>query len=448
MTLELPPLPALAEPPLEPQRLVADYLVPGEGEGRVIPGGAIDIGGDGRITALGSEVDLEPGPPVRRIGGILMPGLVNAHAHTPMTLLRSVGDGLPLQRWLTEAVWPIEGKLTAEDVHWGMALGSVEMLLAGVTTSCEMYIYEAAMVDAVRATGARLVITPGVISALVPDGDVEPRIEEITQFHRVNHEADGRISVGFAPHSIYDLTPEQCGEIAARAQAVDALYHIHLDETRAEREQIIETHGATGTRLLADHGALDGKVIAAHGVWLDADDRRLLADADAAVAHCPQSNLKLGSGIAAVPELLADGVSVALGTDGPASNDDLDLWEELRLAPLLARGSTRDPQAMGAIAALDSATRASGRALKLDDVGELAVGAVADLVRVDLDNPTFTPLQEQNLLTQLVFAGGSRHVTDVWVAGRPVVADGRIVTVDVDQVMSQCQLRCERLIAG
>lgn len=441
-------LPSPPLTPLEPQRLIADYLVPGEGDGRVIPGGAIDIGPDGRILALGSEADLGPGPSARRVGGVLMPGLVNAHAHTPMTLLRSVGDGLPLQRWLTEAVWPVEGKLTAADVHWGMALGSVEMLLAGVTTSCEMYIHEEAMVDAVKATGARLVITPGVISALAPDGDVEPRIEQISDFHRTNHDPANRINVGFAPHSIYDLTPRQCGDIAARAQEVDALYHIHLDETLAEREQIIATHGASGTKLLADSGALEGRVIAAHGVWLDADDRRILAEAGAAVAHCPQSNLKLGSGIAAVADLLADGVAVAVGTDGPASNDDLDLWEELKLAPLLARGSTGNPEALGAVTALDLATRASARALNLDDVGELTVGAIADVIRVDLDNPTFTPLREDNLLTQLVFAGGSRHVTDVWVAGRPVVVKGQIVTVDANEIMRECQVRCDRLSAA
>ena len=433
--------------PVEPVRLVADYLVPCDGTGRIIVGGALDIGPDGRIAAVGPEAELAPAATVKRVGGVLLPGLVNAHAHTPMTLLRSVGDGLPLQRWLSEAVWPIEAKLRPDDVGWGMALGSAEMLLSGVTTSCEMYLHEEAMVEAVRATGGRLMNTPGVIGALAPNGDVEPRIEEITTFHGRHHDPDGRINVGFAPHSVYDLTPEQCGEIAARARAVDALFHIHLEETEAEREQVIAEHGASATRLLADHGVLEGKVLAAHGVWLSADDRRLLAEAGAAVAHCPQSNLKLGSGIAAVPDLLADGVGVAVGTDGPASNDDLDLWEELRLAPLLARGSTRDPQALSAAAALDLATRASARAIGLDDVGELRPGAWADVLRIDLDNPSFTPVSEANLLTQLVFAGGARHVTDVWVAGAAVVVDRQLVTVDVDQVMAECQTRADRLTA-
>ena len=430
---------------VEPIRLRADHVIPAEGSGRVIADGAVDIGADGRIEAVGPAADLPPGREERRIGGLLMPGLVNSHAHTPMTLVRSVGDGLPLDRWLQEAVWPLEAKMTPDDAHWGMALGSAEMLLSGVTTSCEMYLYEDAVIEAVAQTGGRVVMTPGVIAALAPNGDVEPRIDEIDQVHQRHHDPARRVHIGYAPHSIYDLTPDQCGEIAARAQAAGALYHIHLEETEAERAQVLDTYGATATQLLADQGVLEGPVLAAHGVWLDDTDRRLLAEAGAAVAHCPQSNLKLGSGIAPVVDLLAAGVTVGVGTDGPASNDDLDLWEELRLAPLLARGTRHDPQALGAATALDLATRSAARALALDDVGELRPGAWADLIRLDLDVPAFSPCRPENLLTQLVFAGSARMVTDVWVAGRPVVADGELRTADVAQLMGECQQRAQRL---
>lgn len=437
-------------------RLSADYVLPCDLSlgvaGRpntdgLIANGVVDIGDDGRIVAVGTDAELDPHPNTRRIGGLLMPGLINTHAHTPMTLLRSVGDGLPLERWLKEAVWPLEGKMNRDDARTGMALGSVEMLLAGVTTSCEMYFFEEALVEAVTETGGRMVVTPGVIAALAPGGDVGPRMEEISSFHATYHRPENRITVGFAPHSIYDLSPEQCGEIASRAQAVDALLHIHLDETQAERELVKATWGATGTALLAEQGVLDGPVLAAHGVWLDDDDRRLLAEAGAAVAHCPQSNLKLGSGIAPVSALLADGVRVSLGTDGPASNDDLDLWEELRLAPLLARGARLDPRAMTAEVALGLATREAAAALQLDDVGVLAPGKSADLIRVNLDVPGFSPCRRETLLTQLVFAGSSRWVTDVWVAGRQVVADSAIQTVDADAVMADGQQRAERLAA-
>jgi 5-methylthioadenosine/S-adenosylhomocysteine deaminase len=425
--------------------LVADYVVPCEGQGRIIPGGAVDIDTKGRISAVGAASELGPGPAPTVTGGLLMPGLINTHAHTPMTLVRSVGDGLPLDRWLKEAVWPLEMRMTPDDVRWAMALGSVEMLLAGVTTSCEMYLHEEAVVEGVAQTGARLVITPGVIAGLAPGGNVEPRVDEIAAFHAAHHAPDRRVSVGFAPHSVYDLSPAQCGEIAARAQAAGALFHIHLEETLAEREQVIATWGAPATRLLADVGALDGPVLAAHGVWLDGVDRRLLAKAGASVAHCPQSNLKLGSGIAPVGDLLGDGVNVAVGTDGPASNDDLDLWEEVRLAALLARGSTHDPEAMSATVALDLATRRAATALHLDDVGELRAGAWADLIRLDLDVPAFTPHRLETLITQLVFAGAARYVTDVWVAGKRVVADRAIATVDVAKLMAECDRRAASL---
>ena len=250
-----------------PTRLAADYLVPCEGDGAVIANGAVDIGADGRIAAVGPESELGPATgEVRRVGGLLMPGLVNAHAHTPMTLVRSAGDGLPLQEWLTTAIWPREGQMSPEDAHWGMVLGSAEMLLAGVTASCEMYFFEDAMVDAVNKTGGRLVLTPGVISALLPDGDVAPRIAELGELHARHHNAESRVTVGFAPHSPYDLSPEQIGQIAAEARAVDALLHIHLEETQAERQLVIDRHGSSATKLLAEHGAQEGRVIAAHTV--------------------------------------------------------------------------------------------------------------------------------------------------------------------------------------
>lgn len=447
MTLGAPQ--ASATGPIGPpvQRLVADVVIPGEGQGMVVEGGAVDIDAAGRIVRVGPETELGPAPEVvERPGGLLMPGLVNSHAHSPMTLVRSAGDGLPLQRWLEERVWPREARMTADDAWWGMTLGSAEMLRSGVTTSCEMYLFEEAVVDAVQASGARVVITPGVISALLRDGDVGGRIAEIVDFHASHHDPPGRVHVGFAPHSIYDLTPDQCGEIARRAQAADALFHIHLEETAAERQLVIDRYGKTATQALADVGALEGRVVAAHGVWLDEIDQRMLAEAGAAVAHCPQSNCKLGSGVAPVAAMLEAGVTVGLGTDGPASNDDLDLWDELTLAPLLARGLAHDPEAMSSVTALDLATRSAARAIGLDDVGVLRSGAWADLIRIDLDQPAFSP--GEDLLTHLVFAGSSRFVTDVWVAGERVVDDGDLVRVDLDRALAEVTARGRRLAAG
>ncbi len=410
----------------------------------LIANGAIDIDEVGRIVAVGSEQDLAPAVgAVERVGGLLMPGLVNAHAHSPMTLLRSVGDGLPLQRWLHEAIFPREGKLTAEDAWWGMALGSAEMLLAGVTTSCEMYWHEAAIVDAVHTTGARTVVTPAIISGLLPNGDINGWVAKALEFHADHHRPERRSHVGFAPHALYNVTPEHCGAIADAAKSVDAILHIHLEETTAERDEMAEKYGRSATQVLADAGVLEAKVLAAHGVWLSQSDMRLLGEAGASVAHCPQSNLKLGSGVAPTPAMLEAGVRVALGTDGPASNDDLDLWEEVKLAPLLARGVAHDPQAMNAATALDSATRSAGIAVGVEDIGHLSPGAWADMIRIDLDQPAFAG--SDDLITRLVFAGSSRLVTDVWVAGRQVVADKSITTVDVAEAMAEVSTRAKRL---
>lgn len=431
-------------------RLLADRIVPCSEpttDDPLIVNGAIDIDGDGTITAIGVAAEMEAARGATiDIGGLLMPGLVNSHAHTPMTLLRSAGDGLPLERWLTEVVWPREGRLTDEDAFWGMTLGSAEMLLRGVTTSCEMYFFEDAMVDAVTASGARLVLTPGVVGVMLTNGDAGPRLDEIDAIHARHHDPTGRVTIGYAPHSPYDLSPEQCAAIAERARAVDAIVHIHLEETEAERQLVIDRHGMSATAMLSEFGVLEGHVLAAHGVWLDADDRRILAAADVAVAHCPQSNLKLGSGIADLTGMLADGLTVAVGTDGPASNDDLDLWEEIRLAALLARGTTRDPRALNPGQALDLATRSAAAAVGLGGVvGELVVGARADVIRLDLDHPGFVPGIESDLLTHLVFAAGASAVTDVWVQGQRVVADRACLSVDVERAVAEGRHRGARL---
>ncbi len=427
-------------------RLTADYVVPGDGAGTLWARGAVDVGADGRIVAAGPLHELgEPPGPIHPVGGLLMPGLVNAHAHTPMTLVRSAGDGLPLQRWLTEGVWPREGRMTPDDASWGMTLGAVEMLLSGVTTTSELYLYEEQLIEAARASGMRLVMAAGIVAALSPDGDIGGRIDQVDACHDAHHDPAAGVSVAYGPHSVYDLTPEQVAEIGERARARDALVHIHLEETEAEREQVLAAHGKTATQMLADAGVLDGPVLVAHAVWIDDTDRRLLGEAHAGVAHCPVSNLKLGSGIARIPELLAAGAVVGVGTDGPASNDNLNLWDELRLAPLLARGTNHDAEAMGAVQGLDLATRSGARATGLDDVGELRSGAHADIVRIDLDRPELTPGRAEELLAHLVWAGNRHLVTDVWVGGRRVVEAGTCLTVDVDRAVAEARARGARL---
>ena len=304
-----------------------------------------------------------------------MPGLVNCHGHSPMTLLRSAGDGLPLERWLRESVWPREGRMSDEDAYWGMTLGAAELLGYGVTTTCEQYRHPAAVAEAALDAGIRTLYTVAIfdLAEAGPGSSWESMLAGACElFDRADGKED-RFGVGFGPHAPYTVPPEGLRAIAAEAQRRDALFQIHLSETEAECSVVRERYGMSAPALLASLGALDGRVLAAHAVWIDDGDLDLLASHDVAVAHCPGSNGKLGSGVAPLAALIRRGVRVGLGTDGPASNDDLHLWDEMRLAALFARATARSPDALSTAAALRLATRGGAEALGLR-VGALEAG--------------------------------------------------------------------------
>ena len=424
------------------QRYVADTIVTCDANNSVYSPGVIDVE-DGNITWVGNLGDEEEREiQTHKIGGLLMPGLVNAHCHTPMTLVRGAGDGLPLQRWLTDAMWPREGKMNEEDAYWGMTLGSAEMFRAGVTTSCEMYLFEEALVEAANSSGARLVMTPGVFKSSYSDS----RLQNFTDFYNRHHNPEGRITVGLGPHSAYDLGIPACIELAEFARSLDALLHIHLAETREESSQLESEYGKSIVEILSENGILEGNVLAAHCVWLNDNDISLLADSNVSVAHCPVSNMKLGSGIAPIGKMLEKGLTIGLGTDGPASNDTLDLWEEVKIAALLARVNNLDATLITPTQALGMATRKSANAIGLNQVGSLEVGWEADMIRIDTDYSTFTPSTDLNeTLAHLVWSGSNRSVTDVWVAGSKVLSEGDLVTIDEERALREVKERAFRL---
>lgn len=428
-------------------RLEADVVVTVDDDMSVFMPGAVDVV-DGGITRVG-EVEGAPPPPgpVHAVGGLLMPGLVNTHAHTPMTLVRGAGDGLPLDRWLREAVWPREAQMTDDDVYWGMLLGADEMLRNGVTTTCEHYLHGRAVTTALVESGMRAMFTPGIFDfpGAGADGTWQHFLNEAAELHDEWHGRHPTLSLGFGPHALYSLPEEGLRAVARTAQDVGALVQIHLAETVAEGEEVRRRFGCDAPEALARTGLVDGRVLAAHVVWASDADLALLASYDVAVAHCPQSNGKLGSGVARVPEMLRRGLRVGLGTDGPASNDDLDLWEEMRLAPLLARAVAADPEAMSTVDALRLATRGGAQALGFD-CGALEAGRPADIVRLRLDDPRFVPgLDADELVAHLVWSASSRLVTDVWVHGRRVVDDGRCTTVDADTARREVRARARRV---
>ncbi len=418
------------------QRLAAPVVLPCDVACSVLRDAVVDVDADGRIAHCGPRADAPAtDAPVRELPGLMLPGLVDIHCHTPMTVLRGLGGDLPLLRWLREVMWPAEAQLRAPDAYAGMLAGSVELLCAGVTTSVEMYFYAEQVVAAVLAAGARAVVTPGIIAA--------PGWDRLGTWHQMRDavsdwiDADGlrfgpdeRIELGYGPHAAYTLPGEALPSIAEAARARGALMHLHLAETRGEDEPQRAAYGSVPA-MLERLGALGGRVLAAHAVQLSASDVDILARHGVAVAHCPGSNAKLAAGVAPVLTLRASGIRVGLGTDGPASNDDLDLWQQARLAALLARLSTSDAAALTAADVLLMATRGGAEAIGRDDLGALAPGRWADVVHVGLDGPAFVaPEDDASLLSHLVWAGGGRCVRDVWVAGDAVVADGEPVRVD------------------
>jgi 5-methylthioadenosine/S-adenosylhomocysteine deaminase len=439
-------------------RLVADAVLPCDGSGAVHRPGAVDIGPDGRIVHVGpvattAESASDGGEwTVKWVGGLLMPGLINAHCHSPMTLLRGQGEGLPLERWLREVIWPREARIGAEDVFWGMSLAAAELLRFGVTTTVEMYFHDDLLADAVDAAGSRCIVTPGVVVAPGWErfGTWRERIDWITDL-RSRYANHPRIEVGFGPHSAYALPDDAIAAVGDAARATGAPVHLHLAESEHEGDDVSARHGgATVPQVLSDLGLFDvDRVLAAHAVWLTDKDVDLLAAAGVAVAHCPGSNAKLASGTAGISELRRAGVPLALGTDGPASNNDLDLWEEMRLAALLARQREQDPTVLPAAEVLALATSGGAAAIGRPDLGALAPGRWADVIRLDLDDPGFVPvLSDDDLVAHAVWSASRSSIRDVWVGGRQVVRDGECLTVDVAEAGRRVQAAAARLAAG
>ena len=416
-------------------RFTSPVVLPCDPTCAVLRNGAVDVV-DGRITWVGPVAEAPPSPgSVRDLPGVLLPGLVNTHCHTPMLVLRGMGGDLPLLRWLHEVMWPAEGRLTAPDVRAAMVSGCVELLRTGTTTSVEMYFFTDAVVDAVLRVGSRVLLTPGVISAPGWDrlGSWEAMRNGISR--RIDRQGlrfgpSDRVELGYGPHSAYTLPAEALRSVAEHARERGALLHLHLAETKEEDAALRAEHGSVPA-LLDRLGVFGGRVLAAHGVHLSGDDIGLLAARGAAVAHCPGSNAKLAAGIAPMEALRRAGVRVGLGTDGPASGDDLDLWSQARLAGFLARVTSGDAAALTAPELLLLATRDGAAAVGRDDLGALEPGRWADLVHVDLADPAFVdPADDAQLLSNLVWAAGARLVRDVWVAGEQVLAEGEPTRVD------------------
>ncbi len=358
---------------------------------------------------------------------LLMPGLVNAHGHAAMTLLRGLADDLPLLEWLNEHIWPAEKRWVSEAfVASGSRLAIAEMLRGGTTTFADMYFYPDVTARVAAEIGMRCQIAFPILdfpTAWASDANdyIHKGLLLIDEYRHSE-----LISFAFGPHAPYTVSDEPLRRIASLAHQMDRPIQIHLHETAFEVEDAVARSGQRPLARLEALGLLTPQTQCVHMTQINAEDLRMLAATGAQVVHCPQSNLKLASGFCPVQRLREAGVNVALGTDGAASNNDLDLWEELRLAALLAKAVAGNAAAVPASAALEMATLGGARALGLDDsIGSLEVGKQADCIAVDLSPLHAQPLYQP--LSQLVYATRAEQVSDVWVKGRRQVAAGDLV---------------------
>ena len=366
-------------------------------------------------------------------GKFATPGLVNAHTHASMTLLRSYSDDKALMDWLQKDIWPIEDKMTRQDIYWGAALAAVEMIRGGTTAFADMYgpcMEEVAKV--VDESGLRGSLSQGLISFVNGDKKLASNIELYKNFHGA---ADGRITVMFGPHAIYTCPPDYLKKVSAEAQKLGAEIHMHMNETQTEIDDCLKNYGKRPFEVVAETGLFDNGTLAAHCVYLSDAEIEIIKRKKIRVAHNPGSNMKLASGIAPVTKLLAEGVTVALGTDGASSNNNLDMLEEVRLSALLAKVDTLNPLAVPAAQALQMATEFGAKALGLQNVGRLEVGCKADIVLWDMRGVDWQP--NYNPASLLVYSANSAAADTVIVNGKILMQNRKLKTLDEEKIIAE-----------
>ena len=401
---------------------------------------------DGVITYAGPAAGAPecPGGAARidAQGMLLMPGLVNAHTHVAMTLFRGAADDMPLKPWLEQRIWPMEGRLEPADVYWGTLLGIVEMLRAGITCYNDMYHFFPEGARAALESGIRA-LPSGVLLGFLPNAPA--LLAEAIEFCvDLAHSGQSRVLPMLGPHAPYTCPDPLLVQVRKAAGEYGLGIHIHLAETAQEVADSLRDHGVTPVRHLADLGLLECRVTAAHCVHLTEEDIALVAEHQLGCAHCPSSNMKLASGFAPVPELLAAGAIVGLGTDGAASNNNLDLLEEARMAALIHKGHRGDPTVVPAPQALHMATLGGAQALGLGDrIGSLEVGKRADCILLDLSRPHNRPLFD--VCSQLVYASQASDVHTVIVDGEVLLRDRHFTRLDEERIIAEATARAARV---
>ena len=401
--------------------------------------------GTGRIRELVEPGSVEADRTLDATNGLVIPGLVNAHTHVAMTLLRGYADDKPVQDWLEEDIWPVEAHLEPADVAAGARLGLLEMIQSGTTAFADMYFHVDEIAAAVADAGIRALLGYGIITVGKDEAAIAEELETgkqvVTDFEGA---ADGRISTALMPHAIGTVAPDTLSELSHLAERLDVPIHFHASESLDDVDAVCTRDGQRPIATADEAGLLDASSFLAHGVHLDSAEIDVLARTGTGVAHCPTANMKLASGLAPVVDLLDAGVPVGIGTDGPASNNDLDMIEELRQAALVGKIAADAASATDAATVVHMATEGSAQLLGLD-TGVIEPNAPADLAVIDLERPHFTPAHD--LVSHLVYAANGADVRHTICDGTVLMRDRNVVVFDEDEVRATASERASDLLA-
>lgn len=419
-----------------------------DGTSRVIENGAVAVKGE-RIVAVGATSEIvaryTAARTINAAGKVVMPGLINTHTHVPMVLFRGIADDLVLMEWLQKYIFPAEAKNVDEQfVRWGTRLGCLEMIQGGTTTFVDMYYYESAIAEETASAGMRAVLGETVLDFPAPDNKTWDAAMAYAEKFIAKWKGHALITPAIAPHAPYTVSTDHLKQTHSISERLGVPLITHIAEDQAEVKTIQERYGASSVAYLDRIGLLDERVIAAHMVWPTSDDIITLAKRHVGVGHCPQSNMKLAAGAAPVPAMLKAGVAVGLGTDGAASNNDLNLWEEIDTAAKLHKFTSKDPTVINAREALEMATIGGARAIHLDkEIGSLEAGKRADLIIVDLESAHQTPVY--NVYSELVYATKASDVETVIINGKVVMQNRRVLTIDESSVRAKANEYRDRI---
>ena len=420
-----------------------------DGSRRVIENGGVAIKG-GRIVAVDDTADIDRQYAAQNVidasGKVVIPGLINGHTHVPMTLFRGIADDLDLQEWLTKYIFPAEAKNVTEDfVRVGTRLGLAEMIRSGTTTYCDMYYFEDAIADETFKAGMRGVLGETVIDFPVADNKTYEAGLAYSEKFIQKWKGNALIVPAIAPHAPYTVSEAHLKAARALSDRLGAPIVTHISETKREVDDSLKAKGASPVDYLNRIGFLNDRVIAAHMVWPTGDELGLLKKLGVGIVHNPQSNMKLASGTAPVPEMLRENLPVGLGTDGAASNNDLNLWEEMDTAAKLHKLISNDPKVVTAEEAFEMATIRGARAMHLEkEIGSIEKGKRADIVIVDLDALNQTPFY--NIYSDLVYATKADDVRTVIIEGRVIMRDRRLLTLNEEIIKADARRYREKIV--